>query len=445
MKTFLATFCFFGSFIFWGQKSVWSLTDLIQYAKENNIKIKQSKLNEKLAELDINTVKNSVLPNLYVQSSQNLTNNPYSVSNRIINTGAGAYVETFNKNRTLFSSNFQINSSLTLFKGGKNRLELKKSVLNHKNTELQTLFQENEITVRIIELYIQILHLSETISIHQSLFEIAENQQKRAEIMFENGTLSKGELYQLKAQTSSDHYNLIHAKFSLSNLLIQLKHTMNFLSDELLEIEKIDTLLIAQPLEDKKEIFRIALKNRPEIRSAQINENISKLNTKILLTNYFPSIELFTSVGSFYQKSENPFGNQLKNNWSNSLGLNIQIPIFNRKYTKNLYLKSEQEYKNSRLHSEQIYNELWHLIEQTWLETHTAEQKYLSAQDRVKNLEKSYLLMIEKYNLGVKNISELLLEKNRFLVAQQQLVELKYTIILNKLLLHFYKNGSVDG
>lgn len=442
MKIFLAIFCFLGSVVLWGQKSVWSLSDLILYAKENNIKIKQNRINEKISELDINTAKNSVLPNLYVQSNQHITNNPYSVSNRIINTGNGSYIESFNKNRTSFSSNFQINSSLPLFKGGKHRLELKKAELIHKNTALQSLFQENQITARIIELYIQVLHISDLILVHQNLLEIAQNQQQRAEIMFENGSLSQGELYQFKAQTSSDQYNFIQAKSSLSNLLIQLKHTMNFLSDEPLELQKMDTLLISQPLENKDEIFRIALENRPEIASAKVNKEISELNSKIVYSNFLPSIELFTSVGSFYQKSDISFGNQLKNNWSNSAGLNIQIPIFNRKYTKNLYLKSKEEIQNSELNSEQIHSELWYLIERTWMETHTAEQKYLSAQQKVKSFQKSFSLMNEKYKLGAKNISELLLEKNHLFVAQQQLIELKYTIIFNKLLLNFYTNGK---
>lgn len=55
----------------------------------------------------------------------------------------------------------------------------------------------------------------------------------------------------------------------------------------------------------------------------------------------------------------------------------------------------------------------------------------------------SYELMTEQFNLGLKNIAELLNSRANLLNAQQTMLQDKYTALLNRKLLNFYAGNEL--
>lgn len=55
----------------------------------------------------------------------------------------------------------------------------------------------------------------------------------------------------------------------------------------------------------------------------------------------------------------------------------------------------------------------------------------------------SYELMTEQFNLGLKNIAELLNSRANLLDAQQTMLQDKYTALLNRNLLNFYAGNEL--
>lgn len=55
----------------------------------------------------------------------------------------------------------------------------------------------------------------------------------------------------------------------------------------------------------------------------------------------------------------------------------------------------------------------------------------------------SYELMTEQFNLGLKNIAELLNSRANLLNAQQTMLQDKYTALLNRNLLNFYAGNEL--
>ena len=53
--------------------------------------------------------------------------------------------------------------------------------------------------------------------------------------------------------------------------------------------------------------------------------------------------------------------------------------------------------------------------------------------------EASYELLDAQFNVGLKNIAELITGKNNLIQAKQQLLQSKYTALLNIALLKFYE------
>ena len=58
-------------------------------------------------------------------------------------------------------------------------------------------------------------------------------------------------------------------------------------------------------------------------------------------------------------------------------------------------------------------------------------------------MQESYDLLSEQFKLGLKNIVELNTSKNNLLQAEQQLIQSKYTTLLNLAMLRFYQGEAI--
>ena len=111
-----------------------------------------------------------------------------------------------------------------------------------------------------------------------------------------------------------------------------------------------------------------------------------------------------------------------------------------------MYLKRRQ----NRFHSEQAQvqfddeeHELYTTIEGLWLDAVNNQQKFSSAAASVESEQQSYNLLSEQFNLGLKNIVELMNGKDKLLTALQNKLQSKYQTILSQQLLKFYQNGTI--
>ena len=85
---------------------------------------------------------------------------------------------------------------------------------------------------------------------------------------------------------------------------------------------------------------------------------------------------------------------------------------------------------------------LYKTIEGFWQSATTSRQKYLASVENVESAEASYELLTEQFNVGVKNIADLLTGRSTLLTAKQNLLQDKYTAVLNRALLDFYATGE---
>ena len=92
---------------------------------------------------------------------------------------------------------------------------------------------------------------------------------------------------------------------------------------------------------------------------------------------------------------------------------------------------------------EEEEDDLYAAIETLWLDAVTNQEKFRSASASVESEQESYNLLQEQFNLGLKNIVELLSGKDKLLTAQQNKLQSKYQTILSQQLLKFYQNGLI--
>jgi len=216
-----------------------------------------------------------------------------------------------------------------------------------------------------------------------------------------------------------------------------------------------DSLSIAFPVLDdnqvlkalpvKQDVFNTALNTMPEVENSKVNMDVAAIDLDIAKAGLLPSLSLSASLASGHSSraSEN-YATQLGNNFYQNAGLNLNIPIFNKKQVKSTISKAQIGIETAKLSYAETQTTLLTAVETAYLDALSAQGRFQAAAEQLKYTQISYSLVEEQFNLGMKNTVELLTEKTNFLTAQQEYLQAKYTAILNYKILDFYQNKPIE-
>lgn len=418
----------------------WTLQSCVDYALQQNITIKQNRLNAASSQVDIKQAKANFLPSVSASASQNLTNRPNAATSMII---SGSEVKT-SSSKTSYNGNYNINASWTVFDGSRLN-NLKQKQLNSQAADLDVAQSENNIIQSITQTYIQILYAAESIKVNEANLKVSEANAARGHQLFQAGSASKADYAQLESQVSQDRYQLVTSQASLQNYKLQLKQLLEIGGEEELDIylPQLSDNDVLTPLPTKTEIYNAALNYRPEIQSGKLDVKAAELGVKVAKSGYLPTLSMNAGISTNNMNKGGNFGNQLSDNWANSVGLTLSIPIYDKRQTKSQVQKAQIQRQNSELSLQNEQKTLYSNIESLWLDANSAQQQYLSARAQVNSTQTSFDLMQEQFNLGMKNTVELLTEQSNLLKAQNQMLQAKYMAIMNQQLLKFYGGQAI--
>lgn len=421
----------------------WTLRNCIDYALEHNITIRRNRINVESTQEDVKTAKADFLPSLSGNISQRIVNRPNSASGTII---SGDNITT-SESKTSYNGSYGIDASWTVYNGSKRVNTLKQQQLNSRIAELTVDESENSIEENITQLYVQILYSAEAVKVNESTLEVSRKEFERGQELFNAGSIASSDLAQLEAQVSNDNYQLVTSQTTLQNYKLQLKQLLELDGDFEMDLflPPLDDSSVLIPLPTKDDVYQTALNLRPEIESSKLNIEASDMNIKIARAGYIPSLSLSAGIGTTNANGNDfSFSEQVKQNWNNSIGLTLSIPIFDKRQTKSAVNKAKLQRQTSELDLMDNQKTLYKTIESLWLSANSAQQQYVAATQKLKSTQASYALVSEQFNLGMKNTVELLTEKNNLLSAQQETLQAKYTAILNAGLLRFYQGEQID-
>ena len=122
----------------------------------------------------------------------------------------------------------------------------------------------------------------------------------------------------------------------------------------------------------------------------------------------------------------------------------MSVPIFDNRKTKTAINKAKIQREQALLNIQDKQKQLYSTIEGYWLDANTNQQKFIAALSTLASEQASFDLVSEQFNVGLKNIVELMSGKDKLLIAQQNKLQSKYMTILNQQLLRFYKGEDMN-
>jgi outer membrane protein len=438
MRNLFLLALFFGSTCLFEAKAqqsetskTWTLQECLQYALDNNIQVKKSKVNYLSGNEDTEEAKARLFPSLTASVTQGFVNYP---SNEVVSNNS-------------YSGNYTLNSNWTIYDGNQRNNTIKQRKLQDSMNELAVEQSEDDIRLSIIQVYMQVLYAMESVRINENTVETSTAERDRAKELYAEGSISRVDLAQLESQLSTDKYQLVSAQTSLDNYKLQLK--------QLLELDINQDINVASPiltetdvlgaLPSKQNIYETALSVMPQIKSSELSISSAELEIKKAKGAYMPTLSMNAGIGTGHLSgTDYTFGSQIWNKFNESVGLTLSVPIFANRSNKTALNKAKYALTTSELEHLNEQKTLLKEVETIYLDAVSAQTKYVSSSENLAYVTESYDLTQQQFFLGMKNTVELLTEKNNYLTAQQTQLQSKYMAIMSKELLNVYQKKNTE-
>ena len=422
------------------QSGGWTLRQCIDYALENNITVKQQDVTRRQNEVQLSTAKNSRLPDLNASASQNWS------------FGRGLTSENTYSNRNTSSTSLSLGTTVPLFTGFRipRTIELNKLNLEAATADLGK--ARDDISVQVAQAYVQILYNIELRDVAQRQIDIDSMQVERLREMYCTGKASGVEVAQQEATLAQSRLTLTQADNDYRISLLTLAQLLELPSPEGFTIVRPDiaTLTVdeaaALPLPD--EIFQEAIAFKPEVKAETLRLKSTEMSIKIAQSALWPTLSLSAGLGSNYYKTNGfdteSFGRQMRNNFSQYIGLSLNIPIFNRFETRNSIRSARLDRESQQLRLDDVKKTLYKEIQQAYYNAVAARAQYASSTEATASNKAAFDLMSAKYEYGKANITEFNESKNNWLKAESDLARAKYEYMYDTSLLDFYRGRPLD-
>ncbi len=414
------------------ESRVWNLSECINYAKSNNIQIKQMRNNYLSGVETTLEARSAKLPSLTASSQQGFTNYPSgSVTNNNNYTGS-----------------YGINTSLTIYSGGRINNTIKLSELTNQIDELRVSESENSITIAIVQGYMQYLFSEESINVAEKNLATSRTQLKEAVELLNAGSISKVDFAQIESQCASNEYLLVVAKKNMDTYKLNLKQLLelDITTDISLAIPTISNEEILSAIGAKEDIYNRALDAMPEVKRGELAVSQSKVNEELAKAAFLPTLSLTGSAGTGHSSSlsggTTVSGSQLWNSFNENIGVQLSVPIFTNRKSKSAYNRAKLSTTNSELEAASIEKELLRAVETAYLEVTSSQSQYVSAVEKQNYLNESYELVSEQFAAGIIDAVELLVAQNDYFNAQIEVLQAKYMTVMNKEVLNIYQGNN---
>lgn len=409
-------------------EKVWTLQECVDYASLNNNDLKIKQLSEKESEVNVKQAKGTWLPTMNASVRQNYGNQPYGTPEH------------------RYTGSYGMDANWKLWDASRsNDIASAKGAYEQSKMEVKVLM--NSIVERIMKVYTQILYDDESVKVNEELLKSIEDEANRSKELFRAGSIAVADYAQMESEVSSQRYSLTSVRNTSRTDRMELCLLMDMEPDWEMKVDSVSVKdgLLEAPLPSWEEVWTKAKATRPEMRSAMVSTKNAEIKVKSAKGGYLPSVSVGANVGtSNMEKSEESFGSQLKNNWSNSVGLSVSVPILSGRQTRSQVEKAKIALENAKINARSTEDDLRHTVQGYWLDAVNAQESYLAAKDKLKSARTSHELVSEQFEVGLKTPTDLLTSHARLLEAEQQLLKAKYTAYYNVNMLRFYAGEPVE-
>ena len=412
---------------------MWTLSDCISYAMEHNLQIQQSQNALRSAEVDVKQSKAALFPSLSFSSQQQLG------FQKLESQSYGSFDSK--ATNPSYSGSYALQGNVTIYDGGNNWLTVKKNRLALQTQQLENEKTANDIVIRIIQAYYQVMYAHESVLTNKETVALSERECERTIARQQAGKGNKVDVAQMESQLQQNRYQLTQAETTEQENILSLKQLLQLApsGDFSVSFQEYGDNDVLAPVQSLAESEQQALAYLPDMKVADAKVRSAEMQVKMAKTGSMPTVSLNAGVSTSNGNSlGGNFATQIKNHLYGSVGLSLQVPIYDRRSTRSSVEKAQLQLSDTQINQENAQLDLQNTIASLHLDIMSAQSRYRSAVESEKAACLSYEMMNERYGVGLETLIDLLTEKNNYLRAKQETLQSKYMALLNMELLKCY-------
>ncbi len=460
----------------------WSLRRCVEYAMQNNISVRQNQVQEKLAAITYKQGKMSQYPSASFNNS-----NGYRFG-RSQNPSTGIL-----ESQNFFTIGLNLQTSVDIFNWYSRRNTTLANQWEAAATRAGTEKIKNDIALTVANSYLQVLLAREQEEISRVQVQQSKSQFDIVTKQVNAGALPELNALELETQLSRDSANLISATGNVEQAKLELKAYMNIDAGQPFEIEEpsadkipVENIADLQP----ESVYALALANLPQQKVNDYRIKAAEKNILAAKGALYPSLSLFGSLGSNYGYLLNPIpiydqvftgnyensglvtrdangniinvlkpvitngartgffksdklGKQLNNNFGQSIGIGLSVPIFNGWITRANYERSKLNVNTLQLQQDLDNKNIKQDIYQAYNLAIVAIEKFNSSKKAVETAQKSFDFATRRYNVGMLSTLELVTTQNNLFRAKLEYVLNQFDYVFKMKVLEFYKGQGL--
>lgn len=472
--------CFFVfSFIFWSvavmvaqdnTSGILTLRQCVETGIKNNIDVLQAGFAAETDKVDWNQARLNIYPNLNASVNHGIQ------QGRSIDPFTNSFV-----NQTVRYAGYNVGGGVILFNGFALRNNIKTEKLNYEASKMDWQQQKDNVTIRIILAYLDVLSNEDLLSLARARAELSKKQVERLEILDRDGAIPPSQLSDLRGANADDRIGIINAQNNLASSKILLCQLMNVPYDPNMQLERIDAASFVTRYDDTPDkIYQTALQQFALVKGTELRKQSAAAFVKTTKGQLFPTLSLngnastnysdaarndvflgitdvastdYVVVGgtptpvirkqSNFRSDKIMYGTQLNNNLFSAVSLNLRIPIFNALQARNRVKLAKISYKSAEATERTVKTQLQRDIDLAYLNMQATSERYKALLEQVAAYEASFRAADARFNAGLGTPIDYLTAKNNLDRANVNMVTAKYDFVLRTKVLDYYQGKQL--
>lgn len=351
----------------------WTLDDCIGFAQRNNLDVQRRSLQVEKSDVELSTAKYSRLPDLNASVGADASFGRVLSSDNTYQT----------KNQT--SGSLNISASVPLFQGMRINHQVKAGKLDLAAAVEDLERAREDVAIHVMTLYLEVLYNKEMVGVAERQLTLSTQQAERSRALAAAGKQPESTVYESDALVASNRMTLTQARNDLQLALLNLSQALNRESAAGFDIvdPALDSVALAalHRLGSADDVYAYAAENRPHIRAERLRLESSEHSAAIARSALYPSLSLSGGYGTgVYSADQDKFWTQMRHNSREYVGVSLNVPIFNRRATRNGIRTAQIAVRSQQLAVTEAERELRKLIEQAWYNADASYAKYRSAE-----------------------------------------------------------------
>jgi outer membrane protein len=320
--------------------------------------------------------------------------------------------------------------------------ELNKAESIVKKSEINLEEFKKDLIVKSAELYFNLINAKNSVAAGEVKLDSMLIKYESAEKLFDNGYISDIELNKYK---NNYEMTMVEKQILVNEFDMAKQDVYIFTGREIMDIHNLNhTIEIPLSKYDANSLISKALVSFNSIKSALLDVDISRDEMKSNKSKHYPTIDLNATYDYSDTSSGSRLGKQTRE--SNTIGLTINIPIYQGGFQKSKVTEARYKYKNAKINLDHLRRTIRKEILDNINNYNLLKSLVIVKRDRYNDVNQDYLTISQGADVGLYTDVEIKDAEYNLMVAKNDLIESTLDLLLVDLNLKKYSsNLSVEN